>query len=90
MNQKDYKVKGDEWYTWKGVTPPERTPHLTEEEVEERLATNRANHKCEWKQRGNEISCSTGEYTHGQRIATNLILKGTGSKGEPLLEPIVV
>lgn len=90
LNDYNYKVKGDEWYTWKGVTPPERITHLTEEEVQEKLASNLAKHKCQWKQYGGEIRCDVGEYTHGKRIATNLILKGTGSKGEPLLEPIVV
>ena len=92
MNQNDYnyKVKGDEWYTWKGVTPPERITHLTEEEISKKLADNLANHKCEWQQQGNEIKCESGGYTHGTRIATDLLLKGTGDKGEPLLEKIVI
>lgn len=89
MNQNDYKVKGDEWYLWKGVKPPERISHLTEEEIGQKLAVNLANHKCQWKQQGNELSCDVGEYRHGFRIPTDKILKGTGLKGEPILENIV-
>lgn len=90
MTAKDYKLKEDSFYEWKGVKPPERQPHLTEEEVEERLANNLAGHKCHWIQRGNRIECNSGDYAHGKVIDVSLLLTGTGPEGEPLLQKIVI
>ena len=90
MTAKNYKVKDDTWYEWKGVKPPERISHLTEEEVEERLSTNLAGHQCRWVQRGNRIECDAGDFVHGKVIDTGLILTGTSEGGAPLLQKIVI
>lgn len=86
----DYRNdREDKWYDWKGVKRPERTSHgITEEDIDEILAENLKGHKCVWTQKGSEIFCEEGEYTHGKRIGANLQLKGTGKKGEPLLGPV--
>lgn len=78
--------KEDKWYLYKGVKPPVRQSHgLTEDEIDEKLKNNLKDHKCSWKQRGPEVYCSEGAYTHGFMIGTLKRLKGTGSQGEPVL-----
>lgn len=67
----DPDPKGDSWYKWKGVTPPERTSHgLTEDEIDSVLAKNK--HKCVFEQRGNEIFCEVGDYRHGHFVNPRL------------------
>lgn len=86
-NYRDDKV--DKWFEWKGVKPPERQPHLTEEELEAKLAENLQDHKCEWIQRGNAIECDqSSQYTHGKVIGVNVRLAGTDENGKPVLVPI--
>jgi hypothetical protein len=87
MNRYNYRDdKVDKWFEWKGVKPPERIAHMTEEELEEKLRQNFADHKCHWYQVGPDIECDASpNYTHGKRIGTNLRLDGTDSKGMPVL-----
>lgn len=89
MNRYKYEnTKEDAWFLWKGLKPPERVPHLTEQELEETLATNIQDHVCDWVQRGNSIECEASpHYTHGKVIGTKLRLAGTDSKGKPVLVP---
>lgn len=78
--------KGDKWYQWQGVKPPERTPHgVKEDEIESKIKEQLENHKCQWKQRGPDIFCDSGDNEHGIRIGTDKHLKETGKNGEPIL-----
>jgi hypothetical protein len=84
-----YEVKEDSWYTWKGVKPPERQPHLTEEELSVALEQNIKNHLCDWVQRGNSIECeANASFTHGKVIGTKLRLDRTDENGKPILVPL--
>lgn len=79
----------DKWFSWKGIKPPERQPHLTEEELEQALAENIKDHVCDWIQRGNAIECEqSSQYTHGKVIGVNVRLAGTDKDGKPVLVPI--
>lgn len=78
----------DKWYKWKGVKPPERTAHATEEEIRDILATRLKDHKCVWKQNGAEIYCDVADFEHGQRIGPNLRIAGVSPNGEPVLVPV--
>lgn len=60
--------KTDSWFLHKGAVPPKRTPHLTRKEIDEELATNLKDHTCEWKQQGNELFCTAGDFRHGKMI----------------------
>lgn len=86
--QHKYEVPGDKWYDWKNVRRPERTAHLTEEEMEVAFQENLKGHVHEWYQRGNEIACDMGSSVHGKRIGTGVRLAGTTPDGEPVLVPI--
>jgi len=88
MNKYNYgDTKVDGWYAWKGLKPPERTPHLTEEELQTAFEQNLKDHVCDWFQRGNAIECEASpNYTHGKVIGTKLRLAGT-EKGKPILVP---
>lgn len=78
----------DKFYKWKGVRPPERTPHgVSSDDLSSLLAKNK--HKCEWKQKGNEVFCTSApDFDHGFRVPPNKLLQGTGSQGEPLLRDV--
>ena len=79
----------DKWFAWKGVKPPIRDVHLTEEELEQALADNLKDHKCEWIQKGNAIECDQSpNYTHGKIIGVRERLAGTDDQGKPILVPI--
>jgi hypothetical protein len=82
--------KEDNFYKWKGVAPPVRQSHgIKEDDIEEHLK--RSNHKCQWKQRGNELVCTeAGEFDHGMRIPVGKMLSGTGPNGEPLLRDVII
>ena len=82
-----YEVKGDQWYNWKGVKPPERQPHMTEDEIDEALANNLKGHKCDWRQNGAEILCDIGMSVHGKHIGPKVRLDGTNENGTPILVP---
>lgn len=84
----EYKRSEDNWYKYKGVKPPERTPHgLTEEEIDEKLAKFKSDHTCQWKQKGPEIYCSVGAYVHGWNIGTSKRLIES-KNGAPILQDI--
>lgn len=86
-NYSDDKV--DKWFQWKGVKPPERQPHLTEEELTQALEDNMADHVCDWLQKGNAIECDASpNYTHGKIIGVHQRLAGTDEQGKPILVPI--
>jgi hypothetical protein len=78
----------DKFYTSKGVKPPERTAHMTEEDLEAMLAKHLEGHKCEWRQNGAEIFCDTGDFEHGRRIGTKVRLAGTDDNAQPVLVPV--
>lgn len=80
--------KVDKWFAWQGVRPPERQPHMTEDEIAQALKDNLAGHKCEWYQKGNAIECEVGASIHGKIIGTNVRLAGTTETGEPVLVPV--
>lgn len=86
-NYGDDKV--DKWFAWKGLKPPERQTHMTEEELEGVFAENIKNHKCEWVQKGNALECAQSPtYTHGKVIGVDKRLAGTNGEGEPILVPV--
>lgn len=79
----------DKWFAWKGLTPPERTPHLTEDELKHAFEENLKDHVCDWLQKGNAIECDASpNYTHGKVIGVRERLAGTDEKGSPMLVPI--
>ncbi len=83
-NYRDDKV--DKWFEWKGVKPPERLPHMTEQELTEALAQNIKDHICDWYQVGPDIECdASSQYTHGKRIGPNFRLDRTDKNGKPIL-----
>jgi len=83
-----YYDDGDKWYRYKGVKPPERTPHgVSEDNIDEIISkTNQHIHK--WIQKGNYISCDIGEYEHGKNIGVHKRLTGTNDDGTPVLVDI--
>lgn len=78
--------KGDQWYRYKGVEPPERFPHLTEDELAKIREEIAANHRCVWKQKGNIIFCEEGEYEHG-RVLPSQTMIARDPDGNVLVEP---
>lgn len=84
----EYKVSSDSWYKYKGVKPPERTPHgLTEEELDEKIHDVVKGHVCQWVQRGPDIICDVADFTHGQRIGTKKRLIESRN-GEPIFKEL--
>ena len=83
-----YEVKGDSWYTWKGVKPPERQPMLKEDELEQVLQRQMQGHVCDWYQMGNSIYCNLGAARHGIIIGVDRRLAGTTPEGKPVLVPV--
>lgn len=88
MGKPKYEVKSDNWFDWKGVKRPERTSHLTEDEIQAAFKENLTGHVHDWYQSGNEIRCDLGASIHGKRIGTGVRLAGTSKDGEPILVPI--
>lgn len=83
-----YFVDEDKWYKYKGVKPPERTPHgVTEDNIEEMIAKN-SHHNHKWLQKGPYIICTEGEYEHGKNIGVHQRLTGTNEDGTPILVKI--
>lgn len=79
-----YYNNEDKWYRYKGVTPPERTPHgVSEDNIEEIIRKN-GEHTCVWKQKGPIIFCNEGENEHGIKIGVYKRLTGT-KDGKPVL-----
>lgn len=90
MNKQQYgDEKVDNWFRHKGVEPPERIPHLTDDERDQLLKDNIAGHKCNkksWTQNGAELTCDTGDgIVHGKRIGPNLRMK-TDQNGDVILD----
>ena len=83
-----YYSDEDKWYKYKGVKPPERTGHGVSEDNIEEIINNNNQHKHQWLQRGNYISCTMGEYEHGKNIGVHKRLTGTNDRGEPILVDI--
>lgn len=98
MNKYNYgDEKGDNWFKHKGVTPPERHTHLTEDELHQALEDHISKHSCTWRQEGAEIICDQNSdgIVHGKRIGPNLKLAVdkdgnviTDIKGVPRLVPM--
>jgi hypothetical protein len=78
----------DKFYISRGVKPPERTAHITEDELREALALNLEGHRCDWQQNGAEIFCDIGNFEHGRRIGTRVRLAGTDANSQPVLVPV--
>lgn len=68
----DPDPKSDAWHRWKGVKPAERTPHQTEEEMENLRKQAMKGHKCVFKQKGNEKYCEVGDFRHGYFVDPRL------------------
>lgn len=82
-----YTVGDDKWYRYKGVKPPERTPHgVSEDNIEEVIRQNN-NHVCDWKQKGPYIFCTVGEFEHGKNIGVYKRLVES-KDGKPILKDI--
>lgn len=80
--------KEDKWYLYKGVKPPNRTSHgITEDEIEKHISVIN-DHKHDWIQKGNFISCNAGQNEHGKNIGVHKRLTGTDEKGNPILVKI--
>lgn len=77
--------KEDKWYLFKGVKPPERQSHGVSEDDIEAVISKNGDHKHDWRQRGNYIFCTQGQFEHGNNIGVHKRLSGTGASGEPLL-----
>jgi hypothetical protein len=84
------KPDEDKFYEVRGVRPPERVPHLTDEELEARFEANRAKRHCQWHQQGPEVYCTTCTLQHGTFVGTNQLLVGTDARGCPILKAVVV
>ena len=89
MNIPEYKQdKIDNFYKWKGVKPPERTSHgISEDDIDNLLAEHIKNHQCHYTQRGNYISCETGNFEHGKNIGIHKRLVET-KDNQPVLVDI--
>lgn len=84
----EYKISSDSWYKYKGVKPPERTSHgITEEETDAKIKEAVDGHVCEWVQRGPEIVCEVGTFSHGMHIGTKKRLIES-RRGEPILKDL--
>lgn len=88
MTNKYSNPTEDKFYTSRGVKPPDRTPHLTESDLETLLAKNLEGHVCDWQQNGAEIFCDTGDFEHGRRIGPKVRLAGTDANAQPVLVPV--
>ena len=88
MSRHKYTDDTDKWYQWKGVKPPERNPHITEEELRHILDEKIEGHVCDWQQEGARIYCESDEFTHGKHIGPNKRLAGTTPDGKPILVPV--
>lgn len=92
MSDDFFHRRSDDFYIKRGVEPPERISHGIHdnpEELEKLMKKNLEGHVCKWYQRGNEISCEEGEFTHGKRIDPKLRLKTPGGP-TPELIPFVI
>lgn len=76
----------DRFYEVRGVKPPERIPHLTEEEIERKLEANRSARRCVYRQKGPDVYCITCPYRHGNRVRPDMLLHGTDAQGLPILK----
>lgn len=77
----------DKWYLFKGVKPPERQAHgVTEDNIDE-VINNNNQHICEWRQKGNFIFCTVGEFEHGKNIGVHQRLTAS-ENGKPILAKI--
>lgn len=86
MTRVDYQVpKEDNWFKWQGQKPPERIPHLTDEERAEIMEANIARHKCNWYQNGAYAVCDVDEFEHGKKIPNGMLLdkEATDTVGTP-------
>lgn len=79
----------DKFYEVRGVKPPERIPHITEEEIAARFESNRQARSCEWRQQGADVYCINCGNRHGTMVGPNYRLMGTNASGLPILQKIV-
>jgi hypothetical protein len=80
----------DSFYETRGAKPPERIPHLTEEEMEAKFEANRRRRNCEYRQRGIDIFCINCPQRHGKLVSPHLRLTGTNDSGLPIFEKVVL
>ena len=74
MTRVHYEVpKEDNWYKYMGQKPPERFPHLTDDEREDLMERNISRHRCNWYQNGAYLVCDTDEFEHGKKIPTGML-----------------
>lgn len=89
MTKIDYQVpKEDNWYKWHGQKPPERIPHLTDEERTEIMQANIARHQCVFYQNGAFAVCDIDEFEHGKKIPNGMQLDKDASDkaGKPMFK----
>lgn len=79
----------DKFFINRGVKPPERIPHLTQEDIEARFESNRQARNCQWVQKGPDVYCTTCTNRHGTLVGINYRLTGTTASGLPMLKKIV-
>lgn len=80
-----YYSDDDKWYRYKGVKPPERTPHGVSEDNIEKIIKEANDHEHQWVQQGNYIRCTAGTNEHGKNIGVDKRLTGTNPDGTPIL-----
>lgn len=83
-----YYVDDDKWYKYKGVKPPERTPHGLSEDDIDGIIRQANSHVHKWKQKGNFIFCTEGPNEHGKNVGVHRRLIGTNPDGTPQLKEI--
>lgn len=69
------------------ATPPTAVPHLTEEEIAEKLKPMLPG---KWRMEGNQLIAETENGTHAQTIDPSYILVGTDENQLPIFRKIVV
>jgi hypothetical protein len=80
----------DKFFLNRGAKPPERTPHLTDDELEDRFEQNRQRRHCTWQQQGPEVFCSSCSNRHGMYVGTTVRLEGIDAQGLPILGSFVI
>jgi hypothetical protein len=86
MSKYNYEVpKEDNWFRYVGQKPPERIPHLTDEDREDLMKHNLDGHECQWYQNGAFAVCDQAEFEHGMKIPNGMLLdkEQTDKIGKP-------
>lgn len=79
----------DKFFEVRGAKPPERIPHLTEEDIEAKLEANRRTRVCRWEQHGPELRCTSCPQRHGMFVGTDQLMVGINTSGLPILKQVL-